>query len=898
MPVLYLPGIFALKREKYMRKIIYKSTAIKFIVFLIATLLLLSFWLFDAWKEPVDIGVQKVTETYTPAITKDKNIVQSFIPQYDHLQKLTIHVSPKSTGKGLYVRLLDGSQRVIAEEYIEYNDRALDTYTVTLDVDTEVGGTCFLIFQGHRGETYLSYEQISAEDMPGAGIMYYDNEQVFGAAVAAKYTYAIPLRLRYKGLYSLAIVLLAIGVCFFVKKFYEDDENPLYSVEKVFKVCMNPLVSLMVLASLITIIMGLWSKHLLDNTFFVISILLFAGVVFYGINHKREGQDSAFSVNYIREHFSELVQSVMIAFALGATCEYMNDFYDIQHSISERKEMLFFSLAVIAMFKAEEIFNLINLVYIVLAGISGIIYGNLTVRNIKQGIETGLYREEELSLHTDIIWLTVSIAVLLGFILIRTIRGFCQKKLAKFDLFYAIVTFIFLASLIIFRNTRWWTVTLAIAFTIFYLNYGMWDKKKTLLLNICRGILLHFGWSLIYCLMYRPYTSYTTARYPFIFHTVTVTAYYLTLVEGAAAVVLFSKLQKSRKLRDTWKEWVLFGVVSSYMIFTLSRTGIASVAVMFLFALIILSGEKGIEKGKNILKNMGCMVLAVLVCLPICFTFQRTIPCLVSKPFAYDIEKFTDDASRGRKLSSPDFIRVGRFAELFMDKVLSIEEGTFDIYGEYAQYRKEHEAYINGIVGVYEDDEEYEEKMQDAVTDEEREAAAQEIYLENKEEVDADFWVRYDEIQEKEKQELERLTLNIVEEEAPAPVSDYTNGRKDIYRCYLQQLNFTGHDTMGALLDNGEIATHAHDVYLQVAYDHGIFVGILFILFGILSFVKSIAFYMKNKGSVTCASLPLMVIVAVAVAGIVEWLFHLSNPCGLILMMVICPFIFSENKEK
>ena len=126
---------------------------------------------------------------------------------------------------------------------------------------------------------------------------------------------------------------------------------------------------------------------------------------------------------------------------------------------------------------------------------------------------------------------------------------------------------------------------------------------------------------------------------------------------------------------------------------------------------------------------------------------------------------------------------------------------------------------------------------------------------------------------------------------------DYSNGRTAIFRSYFEQLNMTGHDEMGATLPDGEIAVHAHNIYLQVAYDHGIGVGILFVIFGVASFVCAVVFYMKKKETVACAALPMVVILSFAIAGMVEWIFHLSSPGGLVLMLVLTPLLYKESYE-
>lgn len=397
---------------------------------------------------------------------------------------------------------------------------------------------------------------------------------------------------------------------------------------------------------------------------------------------------------------------------------------------------------------------------------------------------------------------------------------------------------------------------MAVSFTLFYVTYGMWDHKERLLVNVCRGVILQFLLATGFALLHRPYTTYRTARYPHIFHTVTTTAAYLTVVECAALVILFAKMRGSRKLRDIWKELVLFGVVSSYMLFTMARTGFMAVGAAIVFAVILMSAGVGKEKLMNMGRYLLAMILAVMICFPVTFTVQRTIPALVSEPYMFEYENFRDATLRGRKLNSVEFMRVGRFIQLFGEKIFSIPEGTFDPYGEIAEYERTHNIQAKGrtIIG----------KAPDI-----RGLAALEEYV-----ASADY------APDEQEEEM-----------------DYTNGRLDIFRSYIEQLNMTGHKEMGAVLTSGEIATHAHNIFLQVAYDHGIPVGILFALVGMGTFVCSCIYYHKKKDIITYAAMPAVVTTAFAVAGMVEWIFHLSHPCTLVLMLVITPLVFREGRS-
>ena len=420
-------------------------------------------------------------------------------------------------------------------------------------------------------------------------------------------------------------------------------------------------------------------------------------------------------------------------------------------------------------------------------------------------------------------------------------------RVARPSYLYAGLLALFFAVIIIFRNGRWWGVAMVVAFTLFYLNYGMWEHKGRLLVNVARGVIFQFAWATGYALLHRPYVTFRNARYTHIFHTVTITATYLTIVECAAAVILYDKLRKSRKMRDCWKELILFGVVSSYMLFTMSRTAFFAVGVAGLFALVMMAGGKGRERLISFAKNLGLTVGAVAVCLPMTFSIQRNIPILASDPFLYEIEYSMycpEDVMRGRNFDSKNFMRVGRFIDVFAEKIFGIPENTFDIYGEIAEYERTH---------------------QNRITAEETSENGQLIAS------------------------AEDVPVEIPED------NDYTNGRLDIFKSYIEQLNMTGHEEMGAVLKNGEIATHAHNIYLQVAYDHGIWVGILFVFVGFATFIKSCLYYHKKKDKITYAALPAVVSAAVAVAGMVEWIFSLSNPCTLVLMLVITPLIFHEG---
>ena len=840
-------------KDEKMKKIVYKSKAIQAVILIAAAILLVSLWPLRIFRETVTTSIQPVSYTMSDMIDEEHTLLQTIVAQYDHMDSIGIYLDDAGVGDSFYVRILDEKQQQVCEEEVTIDRDQLPGYQeAMIDIDMEVNKMYYVILQGKDSAISVGIETVPLTDMPYLGTMYYSESSVDGASLVADYHYGVPLRKTKVLLYGLAILGVAALLLFAVRLFYKKKEDKLITVERAVKYTLNPLVAVLTIGCLVAVFMGACGSYLLDNTVFAISVLLLSGILFYGINHDREGQDSVLTAEYIKSHVGDIFQSVCIAGAIAACCEYMSGLYDIHHAVAERKEMIWFALAVIAMFKWKEIVNVINLVYLAGAGIYGYHY-----------YQTHLTEEMD-DLNRQVLKYTVWIGILLGLIIIRTLIGLFRKKLSRPAYFYTGLLALFFALIIIFRNGRWWTVAMVVSFTLFYLNYGMWEHKERMLANIVRGVVFQFVLATGYCLLHRPYVTFRNARYTHIFHTVTITASYLTMVECVAIVMLLAKLVKSRKWKDIWKEMVFFGVVSSYMIFTMARTAYLAVFITALFALIIMAAGKGRVRLLNLCKNAGLMILAVLVTLPVTFTLQRNVPALVSEPYLYEIEYSMycpDDVMRGRNLDSLDYMMVGRFIDVFCEKIFNIPDGTFDVYGWDELYRQSHDSEGNEIPDTA--------KAADVA--EEPELVASLSY-------------------QPEALEPEEELLEDSQKE------DYTNGRIDIFRSYIEQLNMTGHEEMGALLQNGEIATHAHNIYLQVAYDHGIFVGILFVLWGFVTFVTSCLYYHKKKETIAYASLPAVVTVAIAVAGMVEWIYHLSNPCGFLLMLVITPLLFQSEK--
>ena len=234
---------------------------------------------------------------------------------------------------------------------------------------------------------------------------------------------------------------------------------------------------------------------------------------------------------------------------------------------------------------------------------------------------------------------------------------------------------------------------------------------------------------------------------------------------------------------------------------------------------------------------------------------------MVGRPFTFDgVEHYTwDDIARGRHWDSINWVCIERFRMEFDYKMLGIEGGEYD---PYAQKR------------------EYEEKRLG------KESARGGELMRGRDDilalsVDADAIVSED------------VTVNAAAPDRDPYESDYTNGRLDIWRSYLAALNLTGHDTMGTTL-HGKTMVHAHNTLLQAAYDFGIPGGMLLMIVLLWTFARGIWFCRTNPDNRDCM-VPMALTVGYTMAGMVEWLFEVSNPCTMMMLLVIAPLLVSSD---
>lgn len=240
------------------------------------------------------------------------------------------------------------------------------------------------------------------------------------------------------------------------------------------------------------------------------------------------------------------------------------------------------------------------------------------------------------------------------------------------------------------------------------------------------------------------------------------------------------------------------------------------------------------------------VILAGFLLMPTVFTATRSLPAVVGKPYIMSGELWKETILETDAKDSKKYMNVERFLDLTFEKLMD----TLKLRAELSEIR-------------------------------ETEDNAGQLLTEGQQSGDA---VTAAEEPEDNGGEWRNESADTA-----------SNGRMDIYLAYLRHLNVSGHESM-VLETEEETLYHAHNTFLQTAYDHGIFVGIYFILVGIGSLIRSIGCFKRDGEENGYLIFPVLIIVTFGVASLTEWTFHPSVPLAFALLLVQAPLLGANRR--
>ncbi len=884
------------------RTVVKKSTAVKAAIVFLSVLILLSIYPFRLWNRTITEHGDAEIVSVSDRVNDYHDVVQKFIAQYDRIGSLDVYVNGLEKGQYMTLIIYNPDMSVLYKRFYYLGDKELPGYvTIPTELDVKVGEIYTVRICGCFSTFYLGYSGVDKARYPYLLQGSYFGNELTMENPAIRFNYEQPIAKSRSLLLMLGVVAICALLCLIVRFIFGNKRDSLVTVHSAIKWVANPIAVIIIAALMVAVFpLRIFDKRVIDIVFYEVGILIAGFFMLYAINHEN---DATLDIK-LWHNLHNFLKMSMIAAALWFCCEYMNAFYTIYQTLAERKEMICLLILLCLMIPKEKVLQFHNLVYVLSASVVGIIYRNMHLMAAT---------EKEYDLNNAALTYGVIIVILTGFIVISIlieVYGMIKNKAAKLNGAVLSVSGIFFAllcvSLIIFRNTRWWGVVMALFAMTLLFFYGRFESaedgiRKGYLELVVGGLLMNFVVSMIYCWLHRCFTAFNTGRYPFLFHTVTVTAEYMTVMVCASMVLLLYKIYDTRdkksfkeKFRYLWKEFMLFGFVTAYMIFTMSRTAYLSCVVMFLLTSILTVSDIKEKRLKYWGSQILILAFSIIVCFPAAFTLQRVLPAIYKHPKTYMIEVGNEGLNGGGDPASMLYMSVERFVDLFSEKILgsnlidynypedalNYDENGNPIYGD------------NGVTLTQRQSEHRKTSLRDIVfsadTDEETR-----IYL--MESAGLDLNISYDELvfenrvlddDEPEETREEEEKADLLSEEGMESVS---NGRLSIFKSYIQQMNLWGHDEMGAVLENGEVAVHAHNTYIQVMYDNGILTGIFFLLFVFISIVLGGVFYKKNRDVIPGALLPYAMTICFAVAALSEWVFQFSNPMTIALILAITP---------
>lgn len=813
-----------------MNRVIKKSRMIQHIIAVIATFVILITGPLELVKHHLTLKSTEVIAQTTDPVSVDNPVLQMFVPQCEEIENIHIYVCSENADTMLQMRVKDAAMndlKVVTADIGSMQEAGFVKFPVNLDV--EIGKEYYYTIESLGEEVLLGLEDTEDSGVTTNGLFQYAGMEFPGINLITRYDCIAALSVKREAAYCIGTALLAaalIALCgWLFQKKLQDKE---ILVSKWVRAIGNPVLAVLTLVSAAAVWpVKLFSDRPLDIIVYESGVFLLAGILFYGLNHKRDEKYDRVKAMRPVCRIPDILQAVCIAKAIWYCTEYVSGLSNYAHYEAFRYVLIWLSLAMLATFTKKELLTKTNGLYIVIVIIAGIVY--------KLNF-AGVLEEEPLMM------LTIYVAAAGGLVIINVIRSLVKRQIDRVYIVYALLLAALAALMIIFRHNWVWPIVMTVMFAVYYMRFGAWKRKQIFLVNLSGGILLSFAAVLVQSLLHRPYHYFMYIRYPLTFHTSTTTAVYLTAVLCVAIAGYFWKAKYSVRLADTWKELSVTAVISAYLIMTLSRTGYVAIFAAGAVLLFVTTPGRGKKRFRRMGRRARNLFLAVLVGVPVVFTATRTIPAVVNDPYIYDIEVFVDSIVKGDEPDSRRYMTVARFVYAFNMRILGMDEKSAMIFGSddpgYVAMMKENYVFV-------------------ASADPQAGAGG----------------------------EAEHSIFD---------TSDISNGRFDIYKSYWENLNWTGHEVMSV---DGKVM-HAHNIYLQTAHDNGIAAGILLVLVNIASVFMAYVYYLKRRRTVPLACLPLAVMVAFLVAGIVEWNFHPCNPFGFVWLLTMAPLLFVSRVEE
>lgn len=812
-----------------------RNTVIQIVVVSIAFLLLVRIWpcdLVQKHERSKQQAIVKYEESVNDIFTiKDKKLQTVFF-QNSHIYQMKVYMScaQYQSGDIVLFRLYNQDFSCIYEEEYACSKIVKEHFLVAtpdLDVDKNLNYYYEILIPDDNSEVeiYMPTANNSLLSQNENSTLYIDGILNNDISLITDFDYSTHLSILSIVLYDLIIVICTVPV--YMGIIYGLNKADIYIPDivrygKWIATGFGGMLAIVIF--IIAVVHNIFGGQLADRIVYTIGIL--AGTAWYmcaiWIPHEKHRPLKLSPKKQASLIWRNYIQVVCFGFLIYALCMYVNADREHYHYVNTRWMLIFLGIAILMIHSLKEWMNIPIYTWIGVSLVGSIFYCSF------------FHTEQDIYLAK----LTAAVVVIWGVVVIYSLMQVRKQAWKSLNKTLGAIWLIFVICMVINRFQKTWPFTATLPFAVL-LTFNLSNAQKSRLLkNFANGIILSFALAVVYCLHHRPYHYWIYYRYNMMFHTVASTGMYLSTVFAACIGKIYSKWNgRNFSFSKCWKELFLLAAVVCFMLFTMSRTAMLTMAVTVVLV-AVLTGYHYKKSIRIICKEAAAMVLAVLCTFPMMFSAVRMVPAIAGEPVRYDLEH--QDKSymiyESDSIDSDKYMDINRFFNLFFYRLDITQVRDIRTY----TVKDNVLAYIGH------------ERLP--------------IKVENTE----------------EKYVLEQGS------------EDISNGRFEIFMAYLKNLNWRGHEKMTTEeIDSG----HAHNSYIQVAYDFGIIAGVVFLVLCAYTLIQSVLLFKKQGNKYGIFIVPFALIVNFGFMSVTEWAFHPCIPAGFCFLFVQM-LLMQEGKTK
>lgn len=863
----------------------------------IAFIMMVTVWPAKVIKHKITSAPQETAVLEDREFTSEDKLLQTYTPQCDFIKEMNIAMSitDAATEDQITFVMYDKTYApVFSQEYdcleVQTQQEQMESKVLPVEMElTVMPGEVYyyevLVPEQVKAKITLSLGQVGALGQIEDGMLFDGGKPDSEHALSASYSYIQPLSLTRTIAYYVAIFV--IGILLYIGLSNLFIQFPKATVKFTTTLRMIAAIfaaGLLAVALYFAVYLNVFGGALLDQIIFGLGILTVGAIMFLWLFRKKWLKDRRVEVSTISATTASgiwraYLQTLCIAGVIYQACLYVNATELKMQYEHNRWLLVFLGLAVLTGVTVEwkttldKIAIAVQALWIVGASVYALWY-----------IKTPQALE-----NTYLAKLYMMVMVVWGLVIINTLFQIRVAYLKQLWSVYLVVFVLFAVFMYCNRAQRLWPVTVLVPFITILLRQMDSMKLDRIMRNLCNGIIVAFFLMMFKALLYRPYVRWMFYRYPGYFHTVACTGMFLGLVVCAAMVKFYVKARDSKHIfQDTWSELLICGITMVYVYLTMSRTALMAIFAT-LAVIIVVTAFMYHKKLWTIIKELMLFLGVSILCFPMIYSATRMIPAIVNKPYRFEavepsVEEYGVMVAEGDPINSDKYMDMERFLELFGARIplpeflVSTGENLTARVENVSQSEQDKKQNDSAENTVNEENADLDEDAVEKINKSEETNHTEEI-TDSEQNETSEVVEDSDESKDSEDEDQDKVTV----------MQGTTNGRMTIYKDYLQHMTLTGHESMQLESSiTGEKYAHAHDSYLQVAYDFGIPAGLLFLLFCLMSFIRAIQMSLKLNNKMEYVILLVGIIVTFGMESITEWAFHQCIPIGFAFLAATC----------